>query len=194
MARCSRKILVAVLIIGVVLRVRQYGACPSYWYDEAYLLLNIFHKSYLELLGTLREDQAAPPLFLWLLRGMYQFAGGGEGAMRLPAWAASVGGLLLMVPLARRGVGRRGGLWAVVFCAFGHHAIAHAGEVKPYAFDALMSEAILMTAIYGQMLVRRRGPGIVLCLLASIAPWLSYPSVFVLGAAIFSWMVHSFRR
>jgi hypothetical protein len=103
MGRFSRNILFALIVLGIALRVRQYAACPSYWYDEAYLLLNIFHKSFVELLGPLREDQAAPPLFLWLLRGLYRLGGGSEWWMRLPALTASVAGLLVMLPLADGG-------------------------------------------------------------------------------------------
>lgn len=194
MSRLSRIILLVLLALGIALRVRHYAACPSYWYDEAYLLLNVFDKSWIDLLGPLHEDQAAPPLFLWLLRGLYQLVGGSEACMRLPALAASVAGLLLMVPLARRVAGRRGWIWAVAFCALGHHAAAHAGEVKPYAFDFLMSEAILLAALFSLVSIRKLWPRIGLCLLAALAPWLSYPAVFVLGAASLALLVHGFRH
>jgi hypothetical protein len=185
-SRRYRKILLALLVLGIALRVRQYAACPSYWYDEAYLLVNIFHKSFLELLGPLREDQAAPPLFLWALRGLYQIAGGSEWCMRLPALIASVAGLLVMVPLARRVAGRRGGLWTVAFCALGHHATAHAGEVKPYTLDFLMTELILLAAL--------RRARVALCVLAVVAPWASYPSMFVLSAAVMALLVSARHR
>jgi 4-amino-4-deoxy-L-arabinose transferase-like glycosyltransferase len=190
----SRKILLALLALGIVLRVRQYAACPSYWYDEAYLLLNVFHKSVVELLGPLRDNQAAPPLFLWLLRGLYQLGGGSEWCMRLPALAASAAGLLALVPLARRIAGRRGWLWAVAFCAVGHHAVAHAGEVKPYAVDFLTSELILLATIHCQVVVSKRRSWTVVGMLAALAPWLSYPSVFVLGAASLSLLLHALRH
>lgn len=180
--------------LGIVLRVRQYAACTSYWYDEAYLLLNVFQHSFLELLGPLHEDQAAPPLFLWLLRGLYQLVGGSEWWMRLPALAASVAGLIAMAPLARRIAGRRGGLWAIAFCALGHHAAAHAGEVKPYAFDFLLTELILLAALRCQAVVSGWRPRAVLCLLAMLAPWASYPSTFVLAAASLSLLLHAVRR
>jgi hypothetical protein len=194
MGRFSRYILLVLFALGIALRVRQYAACPSYWYDEAYLLLNVFHKSFADLLGPLREDQAAPPLFLWLLRGLYQLAGGSEWWMRLPALAASIAGLLVMAPLAWRVAGRRGGLWAVAFCALGHHAAAHAGEVKPYTLDFLMTEVILLAIIHCQWHVSKFRPRLVLSLLAVLAPWVSYPAVFVLGAASLSLLLHALRR
>src|SRR5262249_47195988 len=161
MDRVSRNILLISATLGIALRIRQYAAFPSYWYDEAYLLLNVFQKSFIELLGPLGDNQAAPPLFLWLLRGLYRLVGGNEEWMRLPALGASVAGLLVVAPLARRVAGRRGWLWAVAFCALGHHAAAHAGEVKPYAFDLLMTEIILLTSLFS-LLVRKLWPRIVL--------------------------------
>jgi hypothetical protein len=181
------------LALGGVLRVRQYAACPSYWYDEAYLLLNVFHKSFFELLGPLRDDQAAPPLFLWTLRGLYRIGGGSEWVMRLPALAAAVAGLFVMVPLARRTVGRCGRMWAVAFCALGHHAAAHAGEVKPYTLDFLVTGLILLAVIRCQAIVTTRRAWIALCVLAVLAPWASYPSVLVLGAASVALLIHPSR-
>ncbi len=192
--RRHRTILLSLLALGVVLRVRQYAACPSYWYDEAYLLVNVFHYSFAELLGPLREDQAAPPLFLWALRGLYRLAGGGEGWMRLPALAASVTGLFVMVPLARRLAGRRGGLWTVAFCALGHHAAAHAGEVKPYTLDFLLTELIVLAALGCLRRAEVSCSRIALCLLAVLAPWVSYPAVFVLGAASLALPLDALRR
>ncbi len=193
-ARRYRTILLCLLILGIALRVRQYAACPSYWYDEAYLLRNVFHKSFAQLLGPLDDDQAAPPLFLWTLRGLYRLAGGGEAWMRLPALAASVAGLLVMAPLARRIAGRRGALWAVAFCALGHHAAAHAGEVKPYTLDFLMTELILLAALRCQSVVSGWTSWLALYLLAVLAPWASYPAVFVLGGASGALLVHVLRR
>ncbi len=190
----SQNALFILFALGIALRVRQYAACTSYWYDEAYLLLNVFDKSFVDLLGPLRENQAAPPLFLWLLRGLYQLLGGSEWWMRLPALAASIAGLFAIAPLAWRVSGRRGGLWAVAFCALGHHAAAHAGEVKPYALDFLMTVLILLAALRCQAIVSGWRPRAGLCLVAVLAPWASYPSVFVLGAASMALLIHALHR
>jgi hypothetical protein len=194
MDRWRARMLLPLLALGLALRVRQYAACPSYWYDEAYLLLNVFERSFGELLGPLRDEQAAPPLFLGLLGGLYRLAGGSEWCMRLPALAASVAGLLAMAPLARRVVGRRGWLWAVAFAALGHHAAAHAGEVKPYALDFLLTECILLVTISCHSFVAKHWPWVALYLLAGLAPWASYPAVFVLAAALVALLLHALRR
>lgn len=141
-------LLVVVLALGFVVRVRQYMAVPSYWYDEAYLLVNIFDKTCAELAGPLRCDQAAPPLFLWTLRGSYLVAGPSEWVMRLPAFLATLAALLLSIPLARRVAGKPGWIWAVGFVALSHHGLTHGVEVKPYANDLLLTEVILLAASY----------------------------------------------
>src|SRR5262249_54011078 len=116
---------IAILFLGLAARLRHYLACPSYWYDEAYLLLNILHKSYADLIGPLEHDQAAPPFFLWLLRLVYSLFGSSEWAMRLPALSASVATVILMIFLARQLVGTTAWLWAVAFCAVSSHAVFH---------------------------------------------------------------------
>src|ERR1700678_2666518 len=78
------------VLLGIGVRVRHYLAAPSYWYDEAYLLLNVFEKNCAELMGPLRDAQAGPPVFLWTLRLLYVVAGPSEWVMRLPAFTASL--------------------------------------------------------------------------------------------------------
>jgi hypothetical protein len=54
----------SLLVLGIAVRLRQYAEGHSYWYDEAYVLLNVFNRSYLDLLGALPYAQVLPPLFL----------------------------------------------------------------------------------------------------------------------------------
>ncbi len=188
----------SLVILGLAARCRIYLHCPSYWYDEAYLLLNIFARSCGELLGPLQHSQAAPPLFLLLLRGLYVAGGSAEWLLRLPAFVAGLAALIVIVPLARLIVGRQGWPWAVGLCAVCHHAVIHGCETKPYALDLLLTEAILLAAavplLPGQPSARRRGAVLALLLMALGGPWLSYPSVFGLGAAIVALVVESYRR
>jgi Dolichyl-phosphate-mannose-protein mannosyltransferase len=181
-----------ILALGIAARFRQYLGCPSYWYDEAYLLLNIFEKSYTDLLGALQYNVVIPPLFLWMLRGLYLVAGSSEWVMRLPAIVACLAGLFLMIPLARRVVGP--GMWvcAVGLCALSDHHLMHGCEVGPYSIDFLMTEIILLTTC--ALLMSTTGPrsrawslaGLLVA--ACVGPWVSFPSVFVLcgaGLALF---------
>jgi hypothetical protein len=177
----------ALLLLGAAARLRQFLAATSYWHDEAYLLLNVFPKSFLELVGPLSHDQAAPPLFLWILRVCYLVAGPSELAMRLPALLASLAALALMAPLARGVAGREGWLWAVACAAMSSALVYLSYQVKPYTTDVMVAEVVL-AAVYGCLMPHitggwRRAGQIGLLLAAFIGPWLSFPSVFVLAAA-----------
>jgi hypothetical protein len=186
------------LALGFAARCRLYLLGHSYWYDEAYLLLNVFARSGPDLLGPLDHAQAAPPLFLFLLRGLYLAAGPAEWVMRLPAFASSLLALVLAVPLARRVVGGAGWAWAAGLCAVCFHGVTHGCEVKPYAGDLLAAEVVLLATasllLPDVSAAGRRAGRIVLLLLAAVGPWLSYPSAFVLGGASAALFVEFLRR
>jgi hypothetical protein len=118
--------------------------------------------------------------------------------MRLPAFVSTLLALALMLPLARLLVGPRGWLWAVGLCAVCQHAVAHGCQVKPYAGDLLLAETILLGAallVCPDIGSRGRTAGRLLLLLASIlGPWLSYPSIFCLGAASGALFIHWWHR
>lgn len=191
-------VLVALVLLGLAARVSLYLLGPSYGYDEAYLLLNVFAHPAGELLGPLQDDQAAPPLFLLALRGLYLVGGGAEWLMRLPAFLATLAALALMMPLARMVVGRPGWPWAAGLAAVCHHAMAHGCQVKPYAMDLLISEAILLAAalaLLPDLAQRLHRTGLAaLIVFAVVGPWASYPSVFLLGGAAAALLVQRRHR
>lgn len=185
--RAGSVVLLVVGCIGLAVRILQYSAGASFWYDEAYLLVNVANKTCEELCGPLRCNQAAPPLFLWTLRGLYLWGGASECLMRLPALLASVTALLIFIPLARQVAGQPGWLWAVGLAVISLHAVTHAVEVKPYTLDLLMTEVILLAIAHGLAAEPRSVAwkwGVSgLMVLAVLGPWLSYPSMFVLTGA-----------
>jgi 4-amino-4-deoxy-L-arabinose transferase-like glycosyltransferase len=181
----GRRLAIGLLLLGAAVRLRQYFGCPSYWYDEAYLLLNVFERSYRELLGAIDYNLVIPPGFLWLSRAVYTTCGGGELSMRLPAVASSLAALVLMVPLARRFVGSWARVGPVAFVALSKHAVMHAGEVRPYSTDLLVVEGLLLaTCLYlsGDPSARARNCAFTGLMISGLfGPWLSFPSVFVLA-------------
>ncbi len=174
------------LFVGLVARCRQYLGNPSYWYDEAFLTIDVFNSSYPQLLGPLNGRTITPPFFLWLLRGCYDAWGPGEWSLRLPAYVAGVAGLLLMICVARQWLGSPGWLWALAFCAVSTHCIHHAVEVRPYATDFLMTALVLLLGhgYLNAVCVRKRCLwGGSLLAASGLGPWLSFSSAFVLAAA-----------
>src|ERR1700678_3664692 len=72
------------IAMGVACRLSQFLRDTSYWRDEAYILLNVLHKSVAQLFGRLDYDQTAPPLFLAIERLVAVHLGHSELLMRLP--------------------------------------------------------------------------------------------------------------
>jgi 4-amino-4-deoxy-L-arabinose transferase-like glycosyltransferase len=196
----SRWLWIGILVLGLAARSHQYFANPSYWYDEAFLARSIYELSFTDLIGPLPSRTITPPFFLWLLRSCYDLLGPQEWSLRLPAYAAGIAALGLMVPLARRWLGSPGWMWAVGFCALSTHGVNHSFEVRPYATDFLLTVAILLTAkIYLDVGESRRRLAIAIGLLvaAALAPWLSFASAFVLAAvsgALFVDYLHTRSR
>src|SRR5207249_3457522 len=74
-----------VLALGLAALVRQYLFAHSYWYDEAFLILTVRERGYAELLGPQPYNLVIPPVFLWIVRALYELGGDGELVLRLPA-------------------------------------------------------------------------------------------------------------
>ena len=187
-----------VVLVGVAVLCRQYFGAISYWYDEAFVLFNVYRRPFLALVGAIDCSQAAPVLYLWIERAVYLLLGPSELAMRLPAFLAGLAALLLMVPLARRLVGGPGWPWAVAFCALSAHFVMHSCEVHPYSFDVLACEAVLMTVCFyvtpGDPRRTRAVAAAPLFLAALVLPWFSFPAAFALGAAGLALLTHALWR
>jgi hypothetical protein len=143
------------------------------------LLLNIFYRSYGEMLGRFDLGQVVPPGFAWVERAMLDLFGPAEWAMRLPALVAGLMALAVLGALGRRVLSPQFAWMPLAFAALSRHALTHAVEVKPYSFD-LTFAAVVLLAIAG--LGSRWASGLLLAV-AAAGPWMSFPGVFVLGGA-----------
>jgi Dolichyl-phosphate-mannose-protein mannosyltransferase len=171
------------LLLGVGLRLFHYLREPSIWHDEAALLLNVIGKNFHELLGPLLFAEAAPPLFLWVERGVYLTLGPGIQALRLVPFLASCVSLLLFAFSARRLLRPSAVPWAVLLFACSDHLLWHTCEAKPYSVDVL--SAALLLAVY--CATRTWSLGWQLLLYMALTPLLmgvSYPGCFLCGGLL----------
>lgn len=182
MPHSSRWLWAGIISLGVVAVLRQYLFAHSYWYDEAFLVLAVRARGYADLLGAQPYNLMSTPLFLWAARLLYDLGGAGELVLRLPALVAGLLSLLVMVPLARRIVGGPAALLAVAWLAFSRHLVLHSCDLRPYTLDLLVAELVLWSTV---LLLRRPHhlAAVGLGVLALVAPWASFPSVFCLGGA-----------
>lgn len=166
------------LLLGIVLRLRQYLAGRSLWLDEAMLALNLVQRDVAGLLKPLDYDQGAPLGFLLAQKGLISLAGSSELALRLLPLLAGLATLLLF-PLLLRRFSFKPLVWlaALGLVALNPALIYYSTELKQYQFDALA--AVLTGLSLPQAGARphwRR-----LAALGLVLPWFSHGSVFLLA-------------
>jgi hypothetical protein len=171
------------LLAGVGFRLWFYLLNDSFWRDDSKLLLNVAQKSFVELMGRLDYSQEAPVTLLWLWRLLYLGGAGGELPMRAFSLLASVLALGLFYLLAKRVIAdSRAVVFSTWLLALAPGAILFAALTKPYSSDLLATVGLTWLAASCFLDTPRRRQVFWLTLAAALAPWVSYPSVFVAGA------------
>jgi hypothetical protein len=100
----SPKLLWLVVLLGVVVRVRQYAANRSLWLDESFVALNIIGRGMHRLLtAPLDFNQTAPAGFLFVEKLSAELFDKGEYALRAFPLLCGIVGLLLYPKLALTG-------------------------------------------------------------------------------------------
>jgi hypothetical protein len=174
-----------VILLGLGLRLYHYLRDPSMWHDEAALVLNVLGKSFAELLGPLFFSEAAPPLFLWLEKGVAGVLGDGTYALRLLPFLASCAALLGLTAVGRRCLSPAGILWLVVLFGCSDRLLWHGCEAKPYAVDVLVATGLLF-ALTGTASWPLNRQLLLLAFLTPLLIFLSYPACFLLGGLALS--------
>jgi hypothetical protein len=169
--------------LGLALRSYHYLRDPSMWHDEAALTINVLNKGFAALLGPLFFAEAAPPLFLWVEKGITLTVGDGTYALRLVPFLASCGSLLLLVAVARRLLRPEAVPWAVLLFACSDNLLWHTCEAKPYAVEAFCAALVLALFLW----TRAWPLGRQFCLYGLLAPpllCLAFPGCFLYGGLL----------
>jgi hypothetical protein len=176
-----RWLLLAALGLGVCWRTVRYALGFPFWGDEAFLAVSLMTRDFAGMIRPLEWGQIAPLGFMWAQLAISRSLGLSEWALRLLPTLAGLAGLLLFARFASDNLPRRAALLATAILASSYYVVRHATEFKPYETDLLVSLALTML---GWRVLRR--PHCPTCwaslvLAGGLAPWLSYPSVFVAG-------------
>lgn len=185
----------AALIVGVGFRLWFYCLNDSFWRDETMLLLNVAEKSFWGLTGQLEYAQGAPLPVLWFYRSLYLLGLGSELPMRALSLGASILGLFLFYRLARLAENDvKGILFSIWLLALSPGAILFAAQAKPYALDFLIACGFLYLAapwFIDSEVSRKNTP---LFWYGGLAPWFSFPAIFIAGGVAGGLLLNSPRR
>lgn len=171
----------ALVIAGVLWRVVRYLAHFPIWGDEAFVAINFIARDYAGMVKPLVYGQIVSLGYMWATLAVTQLFGVDEYSLRLVSLLTGIGALLVFWRFAVRVLPARGALLAVGLLAASMYAVRHGAEVKPYTTDLFVS--MVLTALAWAVWRRPRSLatwcGLVVA--AGLAPWCSYPSLFILG-------------
>lgn len=168
------------MLANLLWRAVRYGMNPPLWGDEAMLALSLQSRPISELLSPLMWSQLAPPAFLWISDAMTTAFGFDERILRLWPMLAGTLATVLFALLAWRHLRRREALLATAVLAASYFPLRHSVELKPYSGDLLVAVSVLLLTLE----LARRATGwkwFLFAVVASVAVWLSFPAIFVIG-------------
>lgn len=170
------RVSLALVVLGALVRVRQWAGGRSLWLDEALVAASLVERGHVTLATEpLRHNQAAPQGWLQTTRLAVDLFGDGERALRLVSLLAGCATLVLLWRLAGRLLPPALVPLAVGIAALHPSLVYYANEVKPYALDVAVALAVALVAL-------QRRP-LALGLAGAVAVWCAYPAVFVLSGA-----------
>ena len=173
------RVAIAIIALGIVLRVVQYVHNRSLWADEVLLALNISQRSLTDLFVSLDRNQVAPFGFLLVERWIVLLLGNGERALRLIPLVAGLAAVPLFWALSRRVMDRTAARGALAMFSLAQPLIYLTSEVKQYSTDICVAIVVMWLAL----LVADRRPTrrevVTGAVVGAAAGWISHPAAFV---------------
>lgn len=182
-----------IILLGIVLRLRQYLLNRSLWADEASLAMNLVTRSFGELIQLLDYNQAAPIGFLFIEKLSIVIFGNHDYVMRLFPLIAGILAIYLIYNFSRASFGTFG-LFAVLIFSISWWLVHYSSELKQYTSD--MTVALLLVFLAGNCLKETvRGKDfLTLGIMGSILIWVSHPSVFIMVGIGLALVLEKFTR
>jgi hypothetical protein len=195
----KRALMLALVLLGVALRVWAYAADTSLWLDEILLSRNILGLPLRDLLTRpLQLDQVAPRGFLLVEKVAVLAFGRSELVLRLFPFLCGIAGLLLFWRVSERMLDGAAPALALALFAIGVPFIRYGAEVKQYVVDATAAVLLTLLALQAREPGASRRRLIVVGLAGFVVSWFSQASVIVMagiGAAFaIEWLVRRDRE
>ena len=177
----ERAAVILLILLGALLRLRQYLTGRSLWADEAMLALNVVNRNFAGMFQPLDYDQGSPIGFLLVEKFFNSILGKGEFALRLFPLLIGLISLWLFYLLLKRITSGAGLLTALALFAFNPRLIYYSSEVKQYIVDVFVTILLLLLAAPVFNPSPRKKHFTWLTLAGLIALWFSHPALFVLA-------------
>ncbi|MCI0609915.1 MAG: glycosyltransferase family 39 protein [Anaerolineae bacterium] len=168
------------IVVGIILRLRQYLTNRSFWADEASLAFNLVTRTFSGLTQPLDYHQGAPIGFLFIEKLSILALGNNEYTMRLFPLLSGIFAIYLLYILAKTHIGLSG-LFALIAFSVGSNLIYYSSELKQYSSDVMI--ALLLVYLASRCIQEQvhAKDFLLLGIVGAVAIWVSHPSVFVLA-------------
>lgn len=180
------------LATGLLVRIAGFLMARDFWFDEIMLFENIgSQRDETELWSVwsqLRSEQVVPPGYLILLRLIHEFFGASVLALRFPTLIAGCLAFLLFGILVKQMMKPQAALLATALFAFNTDLVYYTQEMKPYAFDYLITVLLLRLHFQNSVAPDSAKLGKLWLLVFILIPWFSIAAVFPVSAF---WVVHA---
>ncbi len=170
------------VILGAVLRTREWLYGKSLWLDELTVTDNLVRRGFSQLLEPLAGNQGGPIGWLWAERASIDFFGVDELSLRLVPWLGALVALAVFPLVARRLIGDVATPAATVLFATSPALIYYAAETKQYSTDvACALLVLLLTTRFSTRRPTLRG-ALLWGLACGVLVWCSQPTILIAAA------------
>jgi len=176
--RITNILYMIVIALGVLFRLGSYIQDRTLWYDEAMLASGIVQRNFSGLFEPLDYSQSAPIGFLLIVKFFISILGSSQRILRLYSFLTGIASIKLFYLLLKRSGFKRPYLGAA-FYATVSPLIYYSTELKPYMPDAFFTIAALY--LY-KLYEDKKLPAWAYVLFCIFAVWISFPSIFIIGA------------
>lgn len=190
-------IIVSIIVLGLILRLDQYGFSRSLWLDEAFFAVNFLSRDFWTILRLpldYSHSHIAPPGFMLLTQLVVAWLGNYDYVLRLIPFLSGCIALILFYFLARRIVSLTAVIISLFLFAISDNLISYAVEFKQYSSDVLITVALLWLGIAWREVKLNFLNSLWLIVLGSISLWFSYPAALILATIGSYWFWYALWR
>ena len=184
----QRTLMIAIVLLGALLRLIFFAVDRPLWIDEAMLAVNLVERDYSALGKPLDYGQVAPIGYLYVERFLLESFGNTEKVLRIPSLVAGLLTLPLFMVVARRVLTPSGAVLAMLLFSLSEPMIYYSVELKPYNVDVLTALLLFWLTLRIMQENWRAIDLILFGVVACVGLLFSYTLVFmvaVLGAGLF---------
>ncbi len=183
-----RRWLLAAVAAGLVWRVARMALHFEITGDEAGILRSVMERSYSQLLAPLSYFNVSPPMFLWMTK-LADSVFHSDWASRCMPFLAGIAALALFGLMCRKVLTGNGVWMAWAIFSVAYVPVVEGTRAKGYTIDLLVAMLMLWWMLRWLLDGTNARFLVILCAAAPVFIWLSYTSVFVIGAIGFVFLV-----